>query len=202
MSTLRSYLSAILLVTCTFVTIPNQAMAAKNLLSQAISSLPSIQNISNFATQAKNTAIKNYYIVAPALVVTVIGSYSYIKKCFFGRKTVTGKPIKKQKPISQKISVKPVKATEPEKITNDVTTSDTEQASDTEQVTDVEQIAEQEQTAPVLQPSDDNKENTVIKVINSHDQSLDFTVSSVDDNDDVTHQFSVPGHKKGTIKIK
>jgi len=206
MSTLRSYLSAILLITCTLIAIPNQAMDARNLLRHALLSLPSIQNISNFAVQAKNTAIENYYIVTPALVVTVIGSYSYLRKRFFGRKTVAIKPIKKQKPISQKISVKPVKATEPEKITEQI--KETEQAKSTKPVRETKPVkvtapvkaTEQKQVAPVVQPIDNSQAHKIIKVVNSHDQSLKFSVSN--DNDDLIQQFSVPSHKKSIIKIK
>lgn len=101
MTTIRTYF---LLASCALIAMPNQAMgASNNLLSSVRASLPSIQNISDLAVQARDAAIENRYIAVPALAVIVIGSCVYLKKRFSGRSEIVVKSSLQQDIVLQEI---------------------------------------------------------------------------------------------------
>ncbi|MDR3549993.1 MAG: hypothetical protein P4L31_01140 [Candidatus Babeliales bacterium] len=194
MTTIRTYISTILLASCVLATMPNQAMNTSNnqlnnLFNRVRSSLPSMQNIGDFVNQARDTVIENRYIAAPALAVVVIGYCIYLKKRFFGRSAMVVKSSIQQDVVPQEIAIIPTKEVAALVQISPIAPSI------------VKETVEQEQVSPVVLPIvNDNQATQIIKVVNDHNQSLNLRISIVDDND-VVHQFSVPSYSNGLINI-
>jgi hypothetical protein len=140
--------------------------------------------------QIKDTVIANPYVSASIVVGIVIVSCIYLKKCFFGRSAVVVKSSVQQDVVQQEIVIVPAK-----EVIRRVQISPIVHPI-------VREAVEPEQTSPVvILVAGENQGAQIIKVVNDHNQSLNFRGSSVDDNDDVMHQFSVPSYSDGLITI-
>ncbi len=124
----------------------------------------------DLVVKVKDTIITNRYASASIIAVAIIGSY--LCKRFFRNDATVNPNLKKDDVVVQKkldVISEPAIS---------------------------EQIA---LIAPSVVLDDKQEHSVVISVVNSHDQNLDFCISTADDNDG--KQFSIPNNSYAEIHI-
>ncbi len=141
-----------------------------------------VNQVNAVEIEIKESISENRYSFVSIVAIILTGPYHYFKR-FFGSSVIVKPDIKQDVVLQESIKLIP---------NSNVMESVTVPLSDTTETVKLEQVSPIELVV-------DELEAQSIKVLNNHDQSLKISFSSLDEDDCVLHQFSVPSFSCGSI---